>query len=453
MSTAVAKRAGLVASLDITLGPLDPCNRALGLAGVGWRHQGQIKGKKIGDRMSQRAVGLGRRGGHCLAGMVIAGLLGLAPSASAADFTYSGTGQAVGTGFQGAWSESSNWVGGTAPTGSVGTVVFPPSQGCTNANPSGCITVDDISGLSVDAIRFETGYIVGGVTGDPLTLGSGGLTVQAAANTSSQVHPSFSPSIILSAPQTWSIVGHSKVQVASVTGATEPLWIVFDNLGSNSPAFLPRLDLADDVEAGAITAQGPGAIDLVGAPFSLNGTDGNPVSLNKGADLFIGSPNASTGPLTSAHGRVQLGRGSTPEATLSVTGSGKVSLDSKSSMQLFIDKAGRTPGKAYSQLRAHGAVTLGGAELTINGPVSGPYCAKLHRGDVDTLVTTTGSLSGRFRAWDPLRRVAFAVRNGTTVPVSCTAGAEDWNFVHAPRVRIRYTAHRVIATVVRAHSN
>jgi hypothetical protein len=344
-------------------------------------------------------------------------------------------------------------VGGTGPTGSVGTVVFPPSSGCTNANLNGCITVDDVSGLSVNAIRFETGYIVGGVTGDPLTLGSGGLTVQASGNSRYQVDPSFSPAIILSAPQTWSIVGHSKVQVGSVKGASEPLGMVFDNLGSNNPAFLPHLDLADDVEVGPITAKGPGAIELVGAPFSLNGTDGNPVSLNTGADLLISSRGASTGPLTSAHSHVELGRGSTPEATLSVNGSGNVSLDSKSSLQLFIDKAGRTPGKAYSQLRAHGAVTLGGADLSINGPFSGPYCARLHRGDVDTLVTTTGSLSGKFRAWNPLRRAAFTVRNGTTLPVSCTAGAEDWNFVHAPRVRIRYTAHSVTATVVRARSN
>ena len=387
----------------------------------------------------------------------------LVPAARAADFTYQGNGQSVGQGFEGAWSAPSNWAGGIAPSGSVGKLLFPATPGCSGRRNEACLTTDDVSGLNANALELEADYLVGAVEGDPLTLGSGGLTMHDSHSDSGRVY--FAPTIQLDAPQTWSIFGNhpgAVLQIASVTGAGEPLTIDFSNgcTGRLRAACTPRLHIADGVEVGAITATGPGLIGLTGGRFSLNGTDGNPVGISGGASLAIAG-GASTAPLNFSHGFLQLNTASRglPSGPLSVTGDGGVSLDSKSGVTFVINSAGRSPGKDYAQLRAHGPVSIGNAFLKLSGPDSGPYCAHLRRGRVDTLVTTTGPLSGTFRATKPidrgegLRFVPYSVRDGKTVPVYCADAAPDWSFTHAPRVRINYTAHSVTATVVRPLSN
>ena len=401
-----------------------------------------------------------------LASIVLAGLFGIAPAARAADFTYGGTGRAVGQGFQGAWSEPSNWAGGTAPSGSVGTLVFPPTSACNAAtqDPNRCVTTDDVHGLSVNAIKLEADYEVDGVSGcfgpcptpggDPLTLGSGGLT--ARESPSDGGYPYFAPAIILGAPQTWSIVGNHSgagLQVASVTGASKPLAIAFSNLcrGRLKALCDPFVDIAAGAEVGAITVTGHGTVEPVGAPFSLNATDGNPVAITGGAGLGIGF-DSTVGPLTFTNGFLQLG---TQNGAAILNGTGSVSLDSKSGVTLFIRRAGTSPGRDFASLHAHGPVSLVGAHLYLSGPGSGPYCPHLHRADVDTLIATTGVRSGQFTSDRPIaigigryKFVSFNVRNGTTLPVNCDAAAPNWNWAHAPRVRINYTQHGVTATVI-----
>ena len=110
---------------------------------------------------------------------------------------------------------------------------------------------------------------------------------------------------------------------------------------------------------------------------------------------------------------------------------GAASLDSASTTSALINDNGSTPGTDFSQLSATGNIVLNGALKLYQGPGSGG-CVALNKGDVATLFTTTGTLSGTFTG----------VPNGTilTVASSCQATA--------PQVQINYTSNSVIATVV-----
>ncbi|MEA2469250.1 MAG: hypothetical protein QOE38_248, partial [Thermoleophilaceae bacterium] len=72
--------------------------------------------------------------------IVVASVLALPSSALAlTDFTWTG-GAPVGSP---AWSNTSNWAGGVAPSGSVGTLTFPmlTSAACTASPPTAtCLT-------------------------------------------------------------------------------------------------------------------------------------------------------------------------------------------------------------------------------------------------------------------------------------------------------------------------
>src|SRR5207302_511945 len=81
-----------------------------------------------------------------------------------------------------------------------------------------------------------------------------------------------------------------------------------------------------------------------------------------------------------------------------------------------------------------------GAMLRVQGgtfPTGGGslICPTLHVGDVDTLLTTTGLLTGTFGG----------VANGATQTVNCDGGGGV-----APTVRINYTSQAVTATVLTA---
>ena len=351
----------------------------------------------------------------CLLGLGVA-------TASGADFTWSGLTPNSATSTN--WSNGTNWVGSTAPSGTVGTLTFPAltSSACT-ANPpsSACYTGnDDFTALSANAISIDDG--VGyDLSGNEITLGSGGLTAAPSVDDTGSV-PQLDFPIALGANETWSIAGGAQNQQqlsigGAVSGATKTLGFAFSDQGF--------LSLFANAEVGAVTATGSGEIGLYGT--SLNGTDGNPVSLSA-AGLFADFAGSKVGPLTSTGSQIQVGQGSSPDGTLAVDGG--VTLDPASAVLLFIDQAGTTPSTDYSQITASGTVTLGNAKLLLNA--AGP-CPALSLGDVDTLISTTGSISGTFSG----------VPDGTTVPLrSCTGTA--------PVLQINYTTHTVIATVVNA---
>ena len=160
------------------------------------------------------------------------------------------------------------------------------------------------------------------------------------------------------------------------------------------------------------------------------------MNLSGGAGLFAATAGSKVGPLSSTEGGPQVGEGSSPDGTLAVDGG--VTLASTSYLRFFIDHAGTTPGTDYSQLTATGTVNLAGAQLSLGEGeefVEGKSkCAVLKPGDVDTLLTTSGSLSGTFAG----------VPDGTTIPLSFCPGGGGGTL---PTVKINYTEHTVTATV------
>jgi hypothetical protein len=357
--------------------------------------------------LSGRGFDIVRRG-WLVAVAVVAGVLGLPSSASALTaFTWSGAGSAPN------WSAGTNWVGGTAPSGSVGTLTFPPlAAPCTTT----CYqSSNDLTGLSADGISIDDSAPYQ-ITGTGLTLGAGGIaaTPSGAGSTANITLP-----ITLGAPQNWSITGgaSSELAVNTVTGSANTLAVNFSSSG---------ILALNDVEAGAVTLTGSG----VAAVFrSLNGTDGNPVSIGSPAHVAAQFAGATIGPITSTGGNIQVGRGHAPDGTLAVNGA--IALNSTSVLTMFVDQPGTTPGTDYSQLTASGSVNLSGASLSLHGPPTG--CTALHVGDVDTLVTTTGTLSGTFHG----------VAGGTTIPLICSGGTGT-----VPTVQINYTSNSVTATVM-----
>jgi hypothetical protein len=330
------------------------------------------------------------------------------PSSAAAltDFSWSGASAAAN------WSAGSNWVGGTPPSGSVGTLSFPAlgAGSCTACYQSS----NDVSGASASAISIDDG-VPYQITGNGLTLGAGGITAgPSVSDTGSSANISLP--LTLGASQSWSVTGGSSSQqlgVSSVTGSAETLAVNFASSGILS---------VQDLEVGAVSLTGAGVAGVFG---SLNGTDGNPVSISSPARLAVQVAGATSGPLASAGGNIQVGGGHALDGTLAVNGA--VTLDSSTGLTMFIDQPGTTASTDYSQLTASGAVGLGSASLSLNNPAAA--CPALHVGDVDTLVSTTGSLTGTFAG----------VPDGTTIPLTCTGTA--------PTVTINYTANSVTATV------
>ncbi|MGH9115599.1 MAG: hypothetical protein ACRDWW_07175, partial [Acidimicrobiales bacterium] len=113
--------------------------------------------------------------------MVGAGTAGAATTS----FTWSGAGTTTS-----AWSSTANWTGGTAPTGSVGTLTFPDlGSTCDQLPPPTspvCYRSDnDVSGISANSVDFSSpggSYVLSGAA---LAVGSGGLTVTAPTSGSS----------------------------------------------------------------------------------------------------------------------------------------------------------------------------------------------------------------------------------------------------------------------------
>jgi len=95
------------------------------------------------------------------------------------------------------------------------------------------------------------------------------------------------------------------------------------------------------------------------------------------------------------------------------------------------------PGSDYSQVSASGPIDLGGASLELYGSVpsgSSSACVPLTKGNVATLVTTTGP-----------ERTFNGIPDGTVVPINCSPASGT-----AGTVEINYTAHTVTATVITA---
>lgn len=387
---------------------------------------------------SQTLVRLRRR----LVAALVAGASLLVPAIAQASTNYTWSGAAApGTPN---WSNGTNWEG-SAPSGSVGTLTFPALTGAACvANPATatCYTsTNDVSGLNVNALSIDDG-VPYNITGNAIILGAGGITASPSANDVG-LHPVLSVPITLSAPQTWSInrvnggLNEGLEVNANISGA------VSDTLGINFGTSYAFFGITADAEVGAVTVTGSGALALgalasgAGGAVqgSLNGTNGNPVGL--GSATFLVALDGATGPLTVGEvASLQVGEPGPAQGTSGTLAvNGGVTFNSTSNFFSFIHP-GTVAGTNYSQLRASGAVSLNGATLRLSDG-GGSACEVLTPGNVDTLITTTGLLTGTFHG----------VPDGTIISAECFAAGT------APTVKINYTAHAVTATVETAGSS
>ncbi len=360
-------------------------------------------------------------------------------AASAANFTW--TGAADLNPEQENWSNPANWEG-TVPAGSVGRLTFParpePPCGEQHNEFEACyLSKNDISGLAVNAISIDDGvpYLL---RGNPIRLGKGGVTASPTANDPRRVLvPQLEMPIVLTAPQTWSIVGGHGQQLgvdAGVSGESESLGIHFRDSGF--------LNLSSDVEVGRVSigAAGrlAGGLSLAAPPGnkrppSLNGADGRLVDV-KGANLSAFGAGSTIGPLTMSRGHLQVGQSYPPNGTLTVAGS--LNLGSSASLFLYIDSSGTIPGTDFSQLRVAGKARLHGAHLRLGGGSSHPggqSCTGLRTGATYPLIKAGRGLSGRFHG----------IHDGATIPLQYCSGSA------AHSVRIDYRRHSVVARVQR----
>jgi hypothetical protein len=374
-----------------------------------------------------------------LIGVAVVCLLALVgPAAAQSNFVWSGAAPAGASGA--GWSVAENWLGGAAPSGVVGTLTFAAlaSSVCTGSVPSGtCYTSDnDLENITAQGMAIDDGepYLI---SGDAITLGSGGITASPGAQSYSG--PTIAIPIDLSAPQTWSVDGSASppfdagaVIAGDVTGPSDTLGVDLANGGA--------LGLQDDTEVGAVSVVGSDSAEsgddaaLNGSVYledsgRLNGADQNPVSvrdveLDAGPVGFAPSVNPTIGPLTSTGGLLDI------ESTLTVAGG--VSLDSMTATVMGIAGPG-TAGSGYSQLRATGNVALGG-DLTVERPIvgSGALPCELAPGQTYTLISASGVVSGTFSN----------APDGSLMSVGCGSGYYA--------VRIAYTAHTVTATILGA---
>ncbi|HEY3829579.1 MAG TPA: hypothetical protein VGL57_10330 [Solirubrobacteraceae bacterium] len=301
------------------------------------------------------------------------------------------------------WSTADNWESSVAPQSAtaIGELNFPALTGvpCTFETPNeGCGygSKNDVSGLSAESMNIDDGENYS-IIGEPITLGTGGLSASPAAVTSQLTLSALALPITLEASQTWSIGGEGPEHLlendldlgGNVTGSTSALTVDLSNepglfLENNTEVGPVAIDGTDTSEAGIFN----GAVEFFG---ELNSADDNPVSLNH--IFFDGS--GALGPLTTDSAELDIGSGVYPAESIEAS---SVELDSASRLGFEIAGAGVHAGEDYSQLTSHGAIQLGSAhiEVVVRPPGSGKPCPVLSTGRTYTFISTTAALSGSF---------------------------------------------------------
>jgi hypothetical protein len=327
--------------------------------------------------------------------------------ASAAGFTWSGDGYPTTT-----WSDGANWLGGVAPSNGepIETLTLPKLT-------SGGSSDNNVTGLSVNHLAVEGTYAI---KGEGLSLGSGGLTVGGPESVSFLTSMPLS----LSASQTWTVSGPSGgQQTLELSGplAGESSELTID---LNTPTFfffqdsLKRLGGGNpDDEVGNVTINGADDSEVV-LPSRFNATDGKRLTVS---DIVLYSNGeTATGPITANHSTVDLSGTSLGPITsmgshVSLNGNvASLSLDESSSLGFLIHAPGNSLAED-NQFSSGGAVDLGNSELKLESYENeAKRCLPPSVGQVYTLISTTGSLSGAFGN----------VANGGTVVAECVGTAE-----------------------------
>ncbi len=343
-----------------------------------------------------------------LIAVVVSCSLLLAATASAADYTWQGGGSST------AWSNAGNWLGGgaPAPASSIETLTLPLLPALQNSE-------NDLGGLSINHMQVDDShdYVL---SGQGLTLGSGGLTIGASEGTQGLFIASTP--IALSSSQTWDIseptteaptkvsFGPNVELAGALSGEAADLTI---NLSAASLTFgqqpIPGrpADTAND-ELGELTING--AQIATGANESLvnlnlasfNTSDGHALNLN---NVSFEDHETATGPINANGSELTLG-GSVigpvtmtdsvlePSESLSLP---SLSLDSASTLRMHADISGNNQS---DEIRSTGALSLGDSGLAVI-PTDDPgsTCPPPNVGQTYTLLSTTGSLNGTFGSY------------------------------------------------------
>jgi hypothetical protein len=343
--------------------------------------------------------------------------LAAASPASAADYTWSGEGLAAAP----SWSNPANWSGSSAPPAStsIGTLSFPtlvpplPDSDCFGASPlDACYhSVNDLSGLSINQLQIAGQGASYTISGQGLTLGSGGLAFTASGGPG--VVAEIATPLTLSASQTWDISGSNgespDLQVSGqLSGENADLTIDLNSIRRLIFGELHSPTQVDDelgnvvinglaVKTGGVTHQTPVELEA-----SVNTTDGHTLTVHN-AELSVDG----TGPLTATNSTVSLDGSATGAVSLSNSlvsteqdsySAPSFSLEGTSSLEFTVGREGTTPGTDYSQVTSSGTVALGGAELTLldKASVEGVgECSAPVAGQVYTLVSAK-EITGMF---------------------------------------------------------
>jgi hypothetical protein len=352
--------------------------------------------------------------GLALAGAALL-MLAVASPAAAVPFTWTGAADAPN------FSNAGNWSPAASPSGATSLTFGPLSPACSVPTPAdACYNANnDVTGLSVNSISIDQNEPYA-ISGDPVTLGAGGLTV--APTGAYTLGSQLALPIVLGADQTWSINGFYLLGPvtgdSSLTIEGRPSYIL--GLGET------QVGILGDIEVNTIELSGPVTYSLNGG--SLNGTDGEPVKVD-GATLNAFT-DASVGTLSAITGEVEIGDGpASSPATLAVNGT--TVLYPQSELDIGI----MAPDQP-SRLTGDGPIQLNGT-LSLNQHAgSGQTCSPLPLGSVFTLVSAHGELSGQF----------------SNAPAGATVQVPSGycpNRLGAPALaRIAYPANSVTATIV-----
>jgi hypothetical protein len=317
------------------------------------------------------------------------------------DFTWNGAAnEAIPT-----WSSAGNWESDSAPAPgeTIEALSFPALPGslpCTFPGPeSGCGrgTKNNVSGLSAGSLSIDDGEDYS-VIGEPITLGSGGLSAAPTTATSKFTASAIGLPITLGSSQTWHIAGAGGIEhvlendlglEGNLTGSASALTVDMSDgpalfLENETDVGPVEIDGADTSVAGVLN----GTTELYG---ELNFADEHQVHLSN--IFFVGI--GAIGPLTTHAVEVAIGTGGYPAEGLEAR---SVELDSASSVAFAITETGTTAWKDYSQMVSGGAIALGGAtiEVVVRPPEPGNACPTLTPGDTYTFVSTPAALSGAF---------------------------------------------------------
>ena len=394
-----------------------------------------------------------------LAGTLAGALFSAAPAGatpSTATATWTGGGSAT------AWTADANWTP-AAPSG-TDALSFPVLSTCTSTTV--CYTsTNNISTLAPSSLSIATPTSTTStkpraydITGEKITLGSGGLTSSESVSSSTRSSGTnvIGVPITLGATQTWQVTGYGPILAGGVTG-THSLRIDLAAVGSGAASVPGNITLSGDNEVGTVSIAGNVSGDsgvratangnvILPHGSSLNGTNGKSVSVK---DAYLAAT-GTVGPLTTTGGNVQVGflpptypasSVSSDQGALDVHGA--ATFDSTSVITLPSAYSATTAGTTYPELSATGDVALDGAQLSLSTACN----ASLNPGQTLTLVQTTGtstSVSGKFS------QVGGAlIGNGQVIaagnPGSAGCGGSTPTTYH---FQINYTGTAVTATVV-----